>query len=160
LWGQCTQLLGEIILSIKLRSATIADAPKLAEMNQHLIIDENSRNRMSLEELTDRMRGWMLEGRSVIIVERHEAIIGYLVYYTNKEKYYPYTNNVYVRQYFIDASYRRRGVGQVAFEQITRDYFPDNAIVMLDVLQSNPEGQAFWMKLGFETYCTTLRREI
>ena len=50
-------------------------------------------------------------------------------------------------------------IGQNAFEQIVKEYLPAGSAITLDVLERNPEGKQFWMKLGFKVYHTTLRRE-
>jgi hypothetical protein len=41
------------------RSATLDDAPLLAEMNHQLIRDEGHRNPMTVFELAERMREWL-----------------------------------------------------------------------------------------------------
>jgi len=143
---------------IILRSASLEDVRILAEMNQQLIIDENSANDMSLTQLERRMTGWLSTNRQAVIVERGGELIGYLLYRHNMDEYYPYKNSIYVRQYFILPSYRRRGIGQSVFEMIVTEYFPEGFAIMLDVLESNPEGKAFWAKLGFEVYHITMRR--
>ncbi|MGJ3241059.1 MAG: GNAT family N-acetyltransferase, partial [Anaerolineae bacterium] len=76
-----------------------------------------------------------------------------------KDEYYPYKDSIYIRQFFIQPRYRRRGIGQVAFERIVEAYFEDDEALSLDVLESNPEAKAFWSKLGFKVYHTTMRRE-
>lgn len=143
---------------IILRPASLDDVTLLAKMNQQLIIDENSANDMSLSQLERRMNGWLSSNRQAVIVERGGEVIGYLLYRHNVDEYYPYKNSIYVRQFFILPSYRRRGIGQIAFEQIVSEYFPEGFAIMLDVLESNPEGKAFWTKLGFEVYHVTMRR--
>lgn len=148
-------------MSIELLPASPSDAPLLARMNRQLIIDEHSRNRMSEDELETRMRDWLeRDMRAVLIRYRHE-VIGYLLYrrMNVENEYGPNEQVVYVRQFYIERSYRRRGIGQMAFEQITNEYFPSHVTLTLDVLESNPEAKAFWHKLGFETYCTTMRRD-
>lgn len=146
-------------MEFELRTATIDDVAMLAEMNQQLIIDEGSLNAMSLDELTARMHTWLSADREAVLVIRNDDVIGYLLYRLLEDEYFPYRSSLYVRQYFIKPSYRRRGIGQIAFERITQDYFPSGYAVMLDVLENNPESKAFWHKLGFEVYNTTLRRE-
>ena len=143
---------------IVLRAGTLEDVPILAEMNQQLIIDENSANDMSLSQLERRMVGWLSSNRRAVIVERGGEVIGYLLYRHNTDEYYPYKNSIYVRQFFILPSFRRRGIGQIAFEQIVKEFFPEGFAIMLDVLETNPEGKSFWAKLGFEVYHVTMRR--
>ena len=142
-----------------LRHASLDDVALLAEMNQQLIIDEGGRNTMTLPELKKRMHEWLTTDYKAVVVERDKGVIGYLLYRKFKEQYFPYNNSVYIRQFFIQPSYRRRGIGQTVFETIADEYFPKDYSVMLDVLESNPEGKAFWVKLGFSIYHTTLRRE-
>ncbi|MDQ7025148.1 MAG: GNAT family N-acetyltransferase [Anaerolineae bacterium] len=144
---------------IDLRRATLNDVAALAEMNRQLILDEGSKNNMTLAELAERMRAWLTANREAVVVERAGEMIGYLLYREHQESYYPSQASIYVRQFFIQPSYRRRGIGQSVFEQIVAEFFPKGSAIMLDVLESNSEGKAFWLKLGFSIYHTTLRRE-
>lgn len=145
-------------MQFDLRLAKRDDARLLAEMNQQLIEDEGSRNNMSLDELTTRMERWLDDGRQAVIVYREDEVVGYMLYYQHAEEYFPYSDSIYVRQFFIARRYRRRGIGQEAFERIAAEFFPDDRSIMLDVLENNPEAKAFWLKLGFDVYNVTLRR--
>lgn len=143
---------------VVLRSATLEDVPILAAMNQQLIVDENSKNTMTDSQLERRMEAWLSSNRQAVIVERGSEIVGYMLYHHNTDEYFPYKNSIYVRQFFILPSYRRRGIGQGVFEQIISKYFLEGHAIMLDVLETNPEGKAFWQKLGFDVYHITMRR--
>ncbi|GAB5493769.1 MAG: hypothetical protein Phog2KO_39840 [Phototrophicaceae bacterium] len=143
---------------IRLRPATLEDVPILAEMNQQLIIDEGSPNPMDLAELKQRMVKWLSADRDAVIVERGEEIIGYMLFWRMADEFYPYKDSIYIRQFFIQPSFRRRGIGQVAFDRIIDEFLDEGAALTLDVLESNPEGKAFWAKLGFLEYHTTMRR--
>jgi len=144
---------------IRLRPATLDDVTILAEMNQQLVLDEGSRNPMALEQLKERMYRWLTGDRDAVIVERRDETIGYMLFWRVADEYYPYKDSIYIRQFFIQPSFRRRGIGQIAFELIVSDVFDENVALSLDVLESNPEGKAFWSKMGFEVYHTTMRRE-
>jgi len=146
-------------IEIRLRAATLDDVSMLAMMNQQLIVDEGSQNEMTLDELKTRMFTWLSGDRDAVIVERDEDVIGYMLFWHHADEYYPYKDSFYIRQFFIEPRYRRRGIGQVAFNLIVKHHFADSAAITLDVLQSNPEGKAFWEKLGFYEYHTTMRRE-
>lgn len=146
-------------MNIEFRRATRADVPVLAEMNQQLIIDESSRNPMNKKQLTERLEQWLDDGRTAVLLLREGEIIGYMLYYRTQDEYHPYQDSVYIRQYFIKRNFRRRGIGQIAFEAIVREYFPPNTVITLDVLESNPEAKAFWYKQGFDIYSTTMRRD-
>lgn len=144
---------------IHLRAATLDDIPILAEMNQQLITDEGSPNEMSLEELKHRIFGWLSGDCDAVIVERRGDIVGYMLFWRHPDEFYPYKDSIYIRQFFIKPSYRRRGIGQIAFNLIVAQFFDSESALTLDVLESNPEGKAFWTKLGFAVYHTTMRRE-
>ncbi|MEO1290241.1 MAG: GNAT family N-acetyltransferase [Chloroflexota bacterium] len=145
---------------IELRQATLEDVSMLAEMNQQLIIDQGSPNVMDFEALKHRMMQWLADGREAVIVEREHQVIGYLLYRRVEDEYYPYQDSFYIRQFFILPSFRRRGIGQIAFDQIVSEYFEPDVALMLDVLETNPEAKAFWSKMGFEEYHTTMRRSV
>ena len=57
-----------------LRSATLADATVLANLNQQLIQDEGHRNPMIAGELVERMRGWLAGEYAAVIAEEDGAI--------------------------------------------------------------------------------------
>jgi GNAT superfamily N-acetyltransferase len=146
-------------MELTFRKASLDDVPLLAQMNKQLIEDESSRNPMTLEELEARMTRWLEKDYEAVFMVRNEDIVGYVLYRKADDEYFPYHSNIHVRQYFITRSWRRRGIGQVAFEQIVKDFFPQGSAITLDVLERNPEAKQFWLKLGFEVYHTTLRRE-
>ncbi|MAU12588.1 MAG: GNAT family N-acetyltransferase [Anaerolineaceae bacterium] len=146
-------------MDLSFRRATVEDVPLLARMNKELIEDERSRNPMNLDELAARMTRWLEDHYHAVIMERGEEVVGYILYRTVDDEYFPYHSNIHVRQYFVTRSSRRRGIGQNAFEQIVKEYLPAGSAITLDVLERNPEGKQFWMKLGFKVYHTTLRRE-
>ncbi|MGB1286826.1 MAG: GNAT family N-acetyltransferase [Aggregatilineales bacterium] len=146
-------------MSITFRRATRENLPELVRMNQQLIIDEQSHNRMSETELAQRMHDWLDGGRHALLIVRAGEIIGYMLYYRSDDEFYPYQNSIYVRQYFIKNSYRRRGIGQEAFRQIVAEYFPPEAAITLDVVASNIAARQFWERIGFAPYHVSMRRE-
>lgn len=145
-------------MSLELRKATINDIGTLAEMNQQLIEDEHSRNTMNVNQLLLRMQTWLDGDWSAVIIYKNDDLIGYLLYQQREDDYYPDQRVIYVRQFFVQRAYRRRGIGRQAFEQIVSQYFPSNAKVMLNVLATNSEALRFWEDLGFIQYATTLER--
>ena len=143
----------------ELRMATLADVPLLAQMNAQLNLDIHSPNTMSLEALEERMLGWLSADREAVMVIREERCIGYLLYRRGVDEYYPYGEHISVRQYFIEASSRRLGLGKLAFQRIVKEILSPDTPLLLEVLHSSPESLEFWHKLGFHTYFTTLRRD-
>ena len=140
------------------RRALPSDAPSLASMNRQLIEDEGSRNPMSLAELEERMRGWLSGDWQAVILEEESQPIGYLLYQLRTEEYHPSKPVVYVRQFFIRREHRGQGIGRRAFQSAVDSCFPPSAEIVLDVLETNPRACRFWSSIGFEPYCTTMRR--
>lgn len=62
---------------LKLRFATAADLPLLAQMNRKLIRDERADNPMSVLQLEERMRGWLDGEYRAVLFERDEAPVAY-----------------------------------------------------------------------------------
>jgi [ribosomal protein S5]-alanine N-acetyltransferase len=143
--------------SLSCRSATAADVPLLARMNQQLIEDEGSRNPLSLAELEARMEGWIDGDWDAVIIEQNGEPVGYVLFQLRSDEYRPADTTADVRQFFIEREYRSRGIGRRAFGIVAETYFPDLSAVVLDVLETNPRARRFWETLGFEPYCTTMK---
>ncbi|MBB6671430.1 GNAT family N-acetyltransferase [Cohnella nanjingensis] len=126
------------------RSAGAADVPLLAEMNQELIRDEGSRNKMSLAELAQRMAGWLgaKEWEARLLLCGEEAV-GYALY-----QYREQGAEAYLRQYMIRREYRNRGYG-LAGIRLLRERLGDVPTLSLDVLDANAAGRRFWARAGF-----------
>ncbi|GMV96025.1 MAG: hypothetical protein AMXMBFR83_03940 [Phycisphaerae bacterium] len=144
--------------NIELRPAGGADVPALAAMNHQLIRDEGSRNSMTPAELAHRMRGWLRDGWSADLVVISGEVIGYLVYQARRDEYVPARCEVHVRQFYIQPEHRRRGIGRLAFEKAVRSRFPSGATLVLEVLETNPQGRRFGEALGFKSHSMTLKR--
>ena len=145
-------------MSITLRKATINDITALAEMNEQLIHDERSLNTINVRQLELRMQTWLDGSWSAIMIYKNDDLIGYLMYQQREDDYYPDQRVIFVRQYFVQRAYRRRGIGRQAFDLITEQYFPVDASVRLDVLATNSEALSFWEDLGFTQYAMSLHR--
>lgn len=142
--------------SVTLRPATLDDIPLLARMNRQLIEDEGSRNPMVEAALAERMRDWLAGAYSAVLFMRGNAIAGYAVYQVRHDEYYPEQRYVYLRQLYVLREARRQGVGRAAFGLLREECFPPHVPVMLDVLEHNATGRAFWVALGFRPYVTTM----
>ena len=51
------------------RHATSDDCAELAELNRQLIRDEGHRNKMTIPELEQRMKNWLVSGYAAVIFE-------------------------------------------------------------------------------------------
>lgn len=137
-------------MPIDYRYARAADAPLLAELNLQLIEDEGSRTRLSVPELTDRMRAWLESGYRAAIFHDADQIAGYAMWRLDGD-------DLYLRHFFVQRPMRRRGIGRECFELIFTHILAGRRIV-LEVLTTNPGGLGFWKSLGFTEYAVTLEK--
>lgn len=126
-------------------------------MNRRLIEDEKSANSVDLEQLRERMRGWLGVTYHAVLFEQTDSVIGYALYRLENETFRA-RRVVYLRQFFIEHLYRRKGLGRQAFAELRQAHFGE-ALVRLEVLTTNPDGSAFWKSLGFEPYAVTMGLE-
>jgi GNAT superfamily N-acetyltransferase len=158
-------------LRLTLRDADPGAAPLLSEMNLRLIEDEHHYNPMGLPELEVRMRGWLERGeyRAALFYADSEAVsenadpesfgpAGYVLYQLRRDRYFPERVVVYVRHFYVERGRRRRGIGRLALATITRELFPADATIELEVLATNPVGREFWTSLGFQPRYTVMQR--
>jgi ribosomal protein S18 acetylase RimI-like enzyme len=141
----------QLTRSSSFRTATLADAPELAEMNHRLIHDEGHRNPMTVEELRVRMQGWLRGEHEAAVFEQDGRIAGYALFQRQPE-------HVYLRQFFVRPECRRQGLGRAAFDWL-RSHQWRGARVRLDVLVGNETGIAFWKAMNFRDYSLTLELE-
>ena len=143
-------------MSLLVRPANEADLPLLTQMNKRLIEDEGSRNPMSIGQLADRMRGWLLGDWELKLFATDDRVVGYAVYQRRRDEYFPDQTIVYLRQFYIERELRGQGLGTAACRALVTEHFPPDCRVVIDVLASNPRGYAFWRHVGFEPYSTTM----
>ena len=139
---------------LRLHSAIPNDSDLLAQMNKRLIEDEQSANAMSVAQLRERIEGWLSADYQAIIFEQPEGVVGYALYRFQDETFRE--QQIYLRQFYIEKSYRRQGLGREAFSHLKQNYFRD-AHVTLETLTTNPNGLAFWQRLGFQPYAVTMK---
>jgi RimJ/RimL family protein N-acetyltransferase len=145
-------------MSLTLRLATLQDVPALAHMNKRLIEDEGSSNPMTLAQLDTRIRSWLnTEWRGVLFFENERAI-GYTIYRLQRQEF-DNRETVYIRHYFIERDFRRKGYGREGLSKLKKELFPKDATIYLEVLTHNARGRAFWQSLGFSEYSVTMRLE-
>jgi GNAT superfamily N-acetyltransferase len=131
------------------RFATDRDLDLLAEWNHQLIRDEGHRNRMTVPELQERMRGWLGgEYKAVIFASAGESV-AYALY---KES----ATEVYLRQLFVRRDRRRQGIGREAVAILRDRLWPRHKRLTVEVLTANGPAVAFWRSVGYKDYCLTL----
>jgi GNAT superfamily N-acetyltransferase len=144
--------MAEPTASLAFRPATVADAAMLAQMNHRLIRDEGHRSRMTVPQLCDRMDEWLRGEYWAVVMELEGAAVGYALYRLEAEY-------VYLRQFYVEPEYRRRGIGRSALAWLRTNVWADAPRVRIDVLVGNTAGIAFWRSVGFRDYCLTMEWE-
>jgi len=134
---------------VNFRRATLNDCVLLAELNHELIRDEGHRNKMTVPELEQRMRGWLQSEYSAVIFEVGEEIVAYALYREQAE-------GIYLRQLFVIRTRRRQGIGRQAMEILLSRIWPRNKRLTVEVLVKNAAAVAFWRAMGYQDYCLTL----
>jgi predicted acetyltransferase len=131
------------------RRATLDDCPLLAELNHQLIRDEGHRNRMTVPQLEQRMKGWLASEYAAVLFEDGAEVVAYALYREEPEEIYP-------RQLFVVRNHRRQGIGRKAVEILRSKIWPRNKRLTVDVLVQNAAAVAFWRAVGYKEYCLTL----
>ncbi|WP_162848416.1 GNAT family N-acetyltransferase [Paenibacillus nanensis] len=144
-------------MTLTLRGALESDLPILAQMNKQLIDDEGSLNPMTISELEDRMRVWLLSDWHIDLLCKDTEIVGYALYQFRDNTYYKVEREVYVRQFFITSDHRMMGFGREGINLLKETRFPDVKTIIVDVLVNNHRGMSFWQQVGFAPYQTTMK---
>lgn len=131
------------------RPATLDDCPLLAELNHQLIRDEGHRNRMTVPELEQRIRGWLSGEYRAVIYEDGKEVVAYGLYREQLEE-------IYLRQLFVVRNRRRQGIGRSAVQILRSQVWPKDKRLTVDVLVANQSGVAFWRSVGYTDYALSL----
>lgn len=125
------------------------DVLMLAQMNWQLIRDEGSDNAMTVDQLAERMAGFLATTYVawVMCVDNHN--IGYLLVDMGR-------NPVYLRQMFVATPYRRHGYGRAAFAALCDAL--DHVPLDVEVFAWNAPAVAFWHAVGFAPRVIQMRR--
>ena len=132
------------------RMARSGDVPLLARLNRQLIEDEGHRNTgMTVEQLEERMRGFLEGAYEAVLFERDEEVVAYELHRDDGE-------SIYLRQLFVQRDCRREGIGRRVVQLLGEEVWPMEKRIAVEVLMHNETGLAFWRSVGFEEYCMTL----
>lgn len=131
------------------RLATVNDLALLGEWNHQLIEDEGHRNRMTVGQLEERMRGWLDGEYTATVFELDDQPVGYALW---SER----VTEVYLRQFFIRRESRRQGIGRAAMRLLFDETWPRDKRLIVEVLCRNEPAVAFWRSVGYQDYCLTL----
>jgi predicted acetyltransferase len=133
---------------VSLKLCSEKDLDELAALNKELIQDEGHDNLMNLEQLKERMRGFINTTYKAYIFVVAGGTGGYALIDTSRTP-------CYLRQFFICRGLRRKGYGRAAFDLLLGEIGSD--VVDIEVLAWNGAGRAFWKSLGFAERSVSMR---
>jgi predicted acetyltransferase len=131
------------------RRATSNDCALLAELNHQLIRNEGHRNRMTVPELEQRMKGWLASEYVAVLFENDGEALAYALFREQSEE-------IYLRQLFVVRHRRRQGLGRAAFETLRTKIWPGSKRLTVDALTHNHAAIAFWRAVGYQDYSLKL----
>ncbi|NLG88824.1 MAG: GNAT family N-acetyltransferase [Clostridiaceae bacterium] len=127
--------------NLKIRVCTDHDLNLLAVLNKQLIEDEQFDSDMNVEQLRERMKGFIHSNYKAYLFEDNSKTIGYaLVDHSRKP--------LYIRHFFICRDVRRKGYGRTFFKKLLD--FLKTDVIDIEVLTWNERGIGFWRALGFK----------
>lgn len=135
---------------MQIQECTVKDVPKLAVLNKQLIDDEKSDNPMTIDELENRMRGFLTTEYNAYFFIEDNQVIGYALVKNSSDP-------IYLRQFFIDRRYRKQKYGTKAFQMLLKHL--NLKKIEIEVLPWNQTGHAFWKHCGFHEISITMRYE-
>lgn len=122
----------------------------LADLNRQLQEHEGS-NVMSDSALRLRLAKWLSSGYRAVAFEDGGRLVAYALF-RDTDPDSEGAKGIYLRQFFVVDTERRRGVGRKAFAILIDEVWPGNRRIILEALSENAAGRAFWISLGFREY--------
>ena len=138
---------------MKNRDSSSAHIELLTRLNLQLIRDEGHRSPMTLTQLQVRMDLWLQGEYQAVLFEHDGETVGYALFRGD-------TEYIYLRQFFVTAQHRRKGLGRQAIKWLSTHRWKDAPGVRVEVLVGTEEAIAFWRAIGFVDYCLTLERPV
>ena len=135
---------------MEIRKCTLEDVSLLAVLNKQLIEDEQSNNPMTVQELEERMSGFLNSEYDAYFFRVEVEVVGYALV---KRTCTP----LYLRQFLIAREYRQRHYGTEAFHALLE--YLDVEQMDIEVLPWNERGMRFWESCGFKEISRYMRFE-
>lgn len=127
---------------VQVRPVRAGERGRIAAWNVQLIRDEGTESDVSLAEVETRLREWLAVDYRASVFEVDGIPFGYAIH---REL----ADCTHLRHFFVEAAYRRRGLGRQAFACLRRDVFPADRRILVEALVTNDAGLAFWESVGF-----------
>lgn len=135
---------------MKIAKADRSHVQKLAQMNKYLIEDEGHPNPMNVQELAERMAGWLQGAYTCYVCTQDRETVAYCLFRDDGEYYY-------MRHLFVERAHRRKGIATALLDWMYQNVWTDKK-VQLEVLAHNEEAIAFYEAYGFRISCLTMDR--
>lgn len=129
---------------MELQRASAQHARLLSELNRKMIQDSGHMNGLDAEGIYQRMLDWLTSGEyQAHFIVKDGQRIGYCLSRHGSP-------HAHLRQFYIEPSYRRGGLGTQTVQQLLQGHLRDALIILLDVHPGNTAAMAFWRANGFE----------
>jgi len=135
---------------ITIRLSSEEDLDLLSQLNRQLIEDEMHDNNMTMDQLKERMSGFLSLNYKAYLFMECDDLKGYALINHDRQP-------LYLRQFYICRDSRRRGYGKAAFFKLL-DYI-GTRIIDIEVLYWNETGKKFWNSIGFKERSIYMRFE-
>ena len=136
-------------MALHFQRASLSDADLLGALNQQLIQDQGHRNASNLSELQERMRGWLATDYLAVIFEYDAEAVAYALYREEAEL-------IYLRHFFVQRHWRRRGIGRQALHLLRTQIWPADKRLTVEILCANAAALALFRDFGFRDYSVML----
>ncbi len=104
---------------------------------------------MTVTELRDRMRGFLVGEYVAVIFEVSEQPVAYALYRESPTE-------IHLRQLFVVRNRRREGMGRKAVDILHNQIWPRDRRLTVEVLTDNQPAVAFWRSVGYRDYSLML----
>lgn len=127
---------------VQVRPMRPSERACIAAWNLQLIRDEGNDSDLPLAEVDTRLREWLAGDYRASVFEVDGVPFGYSIH---REL----ADCTHLRHFYVEAAYRRRGLGRQAFACLRRDLFPPDRRILVEALVTNDAAIAFWESAGF-----------
>jgi GNAT superfamily N-acetyltransferase len=108
---------------------------------------------MGIGELEQRMAKWLSGAYQAALVEDGGEVVAYALYRDADDGWEGEAKGIYLRQFFVQRSLRRKGLGTAALSLLREPLWGARCRITLEALTHNVAAHAFWRSLGFREYC-------
>jgi GNAT superfamily N-acetyltransferase len=135
------------------RFMTARDIAGIVDLNRQLQQEEGAAV-MCASDLEKRLSQWLATDYHGVIFDMEAQRVAYALF-RDTDPYAEGDHGIFLRQFFVVASQRRKGIGRAAFTLLSKEVWPPGKRIFLAALSSNSAGHAFWQSVGFKPHSVT-----